>query len=95
MNGLLSPLQRAALFSAGWAMVQGRDAITKTYAFADFAAAMGFMMQAAIWAEKMNHHPEWSNIYGKVTVVLTSHDAGGLTPRDSKLAIKFDEIANL
>ena len=78
-----------ALLNNGWAMVQGRDAIVKTYKFKNFATAMGWMTSAAIWAEKQNHHPQWSNVYNRVEVTLTSHDVGGLSPRDIKLAYKF------
>lgn len=83
----------APLLAAGWAEVPGRDAITKTYEFADFVAAFGFMTRAALWAEKWNHHPEWSNVYRKVSVTLTSHDAEGVTERDVKLAKKMEELA--
>ena len=83
----------AELNAAGWAMVEGRDAITKTYQFKNFVAAWGWMSQVAIWAEKMNHHPEWENVYRTVKVVLTSHDANGLTERDVKLAKKMDALA--
>jgi 4a-hydroxytetrahydrobiopterin dehydratase len=76
----------------GWREVEGRDAIEKTFVFADFNQAFGFMARAALVAEKMNHHPEWSNVYKRVTVVLTTHDAGGLTERDIKLAEAMDRI---
>jgi len=81
------------LLDNGWAMADGRDAIQKQYKFTDFAAAMGWMMRAAIWAEKWNHHPEWSNVYSRVTVVLTTHNVDGLSALDVKLARKFDMIA--
>jgi 4a-hydroxytetrahydrobiopterin dehydratase len=77
----------------GWSDVEGRDAITKTYRFKNFRQAFGFMSQAALVAEKMDHHPEWSNVYGKVDVVLTTHSASGLSELDIKLAQKLDEIA--
>jgi 4a-hydroxytetrahydrobiopterin dehydratase len=76
-----------------WADVPGRDAITKTYRFKNFRQAFGFMVQAALVAEKMDHHPEWSNVYGKVEVVLTTHSAQGLTALDITLAEKLDAIA--
>ncbi len=79
---------------AGWALVEGRDAISKTYKFADFADAFGWMSRAAIWAEKMDHHPEWFNVYNRVEVTLTSHDVNGLSERDVKLAAKFDALAD-
>lgn len=83
----------APLLAAGWAMVDGRDAITRTYTFANFVDAFGFMTRAAIWAEKGNHHPEWFNVYKTVTVTLTSHDVDGLSARDVKLAAKMDTLA--
>lgn len=80
------------LLSNGWEMVEGRDAIVKTYKFNDFADAFGWMTRAAIWAEKWNHHPEWSNVYNKVTVTLTTHDVDGLSTLDAKLARKMDGL---
>jgi 4a-hydroxytetrahydrobiopterin dehydratase len=77
----------------GWADVEGRDAITKTYRFKNFRQAFGFMAQAALVAEKMDHHPEWSNVYGKVEVVLTTHSALGVSLLDIQLAKKMDEIS--
>ncbi|HEY1243311.1 MAG TPA: 4a-hydroxytetrahydrobiopterin dehydratase [Hyphomicrobiaceae bacterium] len=77
----------------GWHMVEGRDAITKTFTFPDFNAAFGFMTRAALVAEKMNHHPEWFNVWNRVDVTLSTHDAGGLTERDLKLAEAMDRIA--
>jgi len=71
---------------AGWKPVVGRDAISRTFVFADFNEAFGFMARAALIAEKMNHHPEWSNVYKTVEVTLTTHEAGGLTLRDVELA---------
>jgi 4a-hydroxytetrahydrobiopterin dehydratase len=78
---------------AGWKEVVGRDAIEKTFTFADFNEAFGFMARAALVAEKMDHHPEWSNVYKRVTVVLSTHEAGGLTERDIGLAQAMDRIA--
>jgi 4a-hydroxytetrahydrobiopterin dehydratase len=77
----------------GWRMVEGRDAITKHFAFADFNEAIGFMTRVALVAEKLDHHPEWFNIYGKVDVTLSTHDAGGLTALDVALAKAMDAIA--
>jgi 4a-hydroxytetrahydrobiopterin dehydratase len=77
----------------GWADVPGRDAIAKTYRYKNFRQAFGFMTQAAMLAEKMDHHPEWSNVYGKVEVVLTTHSAHGVTTLDVNLAKKMDEIS--
>lgn len=81
------------LLAAGWVLDPGRDAITRTFQFRDFNAAWGFMSRAALWAEKWNHHPEWTNVWNRVTVTLTTHDAGGLTELDVKLARKMDELA--
>lgn len=80
----------APLLANGWDMVQDRDALQKTFVFADFIEAFSWMTRAAIWAEKWNHHPEWCNVYNKVTVVLTTHDVGGLSSLDAKLARKMD-----
>jgi 4a-hydroxytetrahydrobiopterin dehydratase len=91
----LSGEERAAALGAlaGWQPVAGRDAIARTYTFADFNAAFGFMARAALVAEKMDHHPEWSNVYRTVTVILSTHEAGGLTARDIALATAMDRIA--
>lgn len=78
---------------AGWQMADGRDAIVKRFVFDDFNQAFGFMARVALVAEKMDHHPEWSNVYKTVDVTLTSHDAGGLTERDVRLAEAMDRIA--
>ena len=77
----------------GWALVDGRDAIQKPFKFKNFAEAFGWMTQMAIVAEKMNHHPEWFNVYNRVEVTLTTHDAGGLSASDVKLADKMDAAA--
>jgi 4a-hydroxytetrahydrobiopterin dehydratase len=77
----------------GWQMVEGRDAIAKTFTFPNFNAAFGFMTRAALVAEKMNHHPEWFNVWNRVDVTLSTHDAGGLTERDLTLAEAMDRIA--
>jgi 4a-hydroxytetrahydrobiopterin dehydratase len=82
------------LFSQGWQLTIGRDAITKEYKFKSFARAFGWMSAVAILAEKMDHHPEWSNVYNRVTVTLTTHSAGGLTELDVALAQKMDTQAN-
>jgi len=79
-----------ALLANGWRMVDGRDAITKSFVFADFNAAFGWMTRMAMWAEKWDHHPEWSNVYKTVEVVLSTHDAGGVTSKDVRLAQKMD-----
>jgi 4a-hydroxytetrahydrobiopterin dehydratase len=78
----------------GWREADGRDAIAKTFLFKDFNQAFGFMTRAALIAEKMDHHPEWSNVYRKVDVVLSTHDAGGVTDKDIALAKAMDAIAS-
>ena len=78
------------LFKNGWILVDGRDAIKKDFKFKSFRAAWAWMTQAALWAEKLDHHPEWSNVYNRVNVVLTTHDCGGLSELDVKLATKMD-----
>ncbi len=83
----------APLLKNGWRMAGDRDAIEKEFAFKNFVEAFGWMTQAAIWAEKLNHHPEWSNVYNKVQVLLTSHDVEGLSGRDIKLAARMDLLA--
>ncbi len=77
---------------SGWALTDGRDAITRTFTFADFSAAWGFMSRVALVAEKMDHHPEWTNVWNRVTVTLSTHDAGGLTERDVELARAMDAL---
>lgn len=76
-----------------WRAVEGREAISRTFTFADFNAAFGFMARVALVAEKMDHHPEWTNVYRTVAVTLTTHDAGGITERDVALAKSMDRIA--
>jgi 4a-hydroxytetrahydrobiopterin dehydratase len=76
----------------GWSEVKGRDAITKKFVFTDFSAAFGFMTRVALTAEKLDHHPEWFNVYKTVEVTLSTHDAGGLTERDIKLAEAMDRF---
>jgi 4a-hydroxytetrahydrobiopterin dehydratase len=78
---------------SGWNDVQGRDAIGKTFIFKDFNEAFGFMTRAALAAEKMDHHPEWRNVYKTVEVVLSTHDAGGVTALDIALAKTMNAIA--
>lgn len=88
MAGLLSAEDRAALLDEvkGWAEADGGKAITRTFAFDDFSEAFAFMTRVALLAEKADHHPDWSNHWNRVEIVLSSHDAGGLTQRDAKLA---------
>ena len=78
---------------AGWSEVAGRDAIAKKFVFKDFNQAFGFMTRAALAAEKMDHHPEWFNVYKTVDVTLSTHDAGGVTELDIKLAETMDRLA--
>jgi 4a-hydroxytetrahydrobiopterin dehydratase len=78
----------------GWALAQGRDAIRKRFVFRDFSAAFGWMTRVAMVAEKMDHHPEWSNVYRTVEVTLATHDAGGLTGLDIELAQTMDRLAH-
>ena len=82
-----------AVTDHGWAMVEGRDAITKRFAFGDFNEAFGWMTRVALVAEHMNHHPEWFNVYKTVEVTLTTHDVGGLSNLDVALASKMDRLA--
>jgi len=77
----------------GWSEVSGRDAISKKFTFSDFNQAFGFMTRAALIAEKLDHHPEWFNVYKTVDVTLSTHDAGGLTELDIKLAEAMDKLA--
>ncbi len=77
----------------GWSKVRGRDAIEKTYRFKDFNEAFGWMTRVALAADKADHHPEWANVYNRVEVVLTTHDAGGLSDRDIALAKLMDKWA--
>jgi len=78
---------------AGWRHMSDRDAIQKTFKFGDFAEAFGFMARIAIQAEKMNHHPEWFNVYNRVEVTLTTHDVDGLSMNDIELARLMDDAA--
>ena len=78
----------------GWAEAKGRDAITKTYQFKSFSQAWGFMSRVALYAVKEDHHPEWTNVYGRVDVTLSTHTAGGVTEKDVALARKMEALAN-
>lgn len=95
MAKTLAGKERAAALAklAGWSEVKGRDAIHKTFSFRDFNAAFAFMTRVALMAEKMNHHPEWSNVYRTVEVTLSTHDAGGLTEKDVMLAQFMNTVA--
>ena len=78
---------------SGWSAVEGRDAIAKTFRFKDFNEAFGWMARVALAAEKLDHHPEWFNVYNRVDVVLATHDAGGVTELDLALAGVMDAAA--
>lgn len=80
------------LFASGWQLLEERDAISKTFKFRDFTEAFGWMAQVALAAEKHDHHPEWFNVYNRVDVTLTTHDAGGLSGLDVALAHLMDGI---
>ncbi len=90
----LSEAERAEALDGlpDWDYDEGRDAITRTAVFADFAEAFGFMARVALVAEKADHHPEWRNVWNRVDILLTTHDAGGLSPRDIELAEAIDAI---
>ncbi len=95
---MIQPLDTAAREAAlagldGWQTAADRDAITRSFAFKNFVEAWGFMTQVAMEAEKADHHPEWSNVYNRVEILLSTHDAGGLTERDIALAKAIDRIA--
>ena len=77
----------------GWSETPGREAIARTFTFKDFNEAFGFMARAALIAEKLDHHPEWFNVYNKVEVTLATHDAGGVTERDLELAQEMNRLA--
>lgn len=79
------------LFQNGWTLVGGRDAIQKTFQFKSFRAAFAWMTEMALWAEKLDHHPEWANVYGRVDVILTTHSCDGVSDLDIKLATKMDK----
>jgi 4a-hydroxytetrahydrobiopterin dehydratase len=75
-----------------WAMVTGRDAIARSFRFADFSEAWGFMARVALLAQQHDHHPEWSNVWNRVEITLSTHDAGGLSARDVALAKAIDAL---
>ena len=76
-----------------WQVTQGRPAIRRRFRFGDFSEAFGFMARAALEAERLDHHPEWTNVYNRVDVTLTTHDAGGITEKDIDLARRLDTLA--
>ncbi len=91
----LTPAERDQLTSTlpAWRRTDGRDAIERSFKFKDFSAAWAFMTRIALLAEKHDHHPEWSNTYNRVTILLTTHDAGGLSTRDTTMAAAIDLLA--
>lgn len=97
MIKMLSREERAELpaILPCWQAMSGRDALVRTLVFGDFRAAFAFMTAVALAAEKADHHPEWANVYNRVEVLLTTHDAGGLSRRDVDLAMEIDRMAAL
>ena len=95
MTAKLTGKARSAALATleGWTEVAGRDAIGKSFKFADFNQAWGFMTRVALAAEKADHHPEWSNVYNRVEIVLSTHDAGGFSGKDLALARFIDGLA--
>jgi 4a-hydroxytetrahydrobiopterin dehydratase len=91
----LDPKLRANMLKElpGWHDVKGRDAIARSFQFKDFNAAFGFMTRAALLAEKLDHHPEWFNVYNRIDVTLSTHDAGGVTEKDIEMAKAMDAYA--
>ena len=98
MSGLLGGADRTAALewaeANGWSHDAARDAITREYRFADFAEAFGWMTRMAIVADRIDHHPEWSNVYNRVSVTLVSHDVKGLSARDMDLAQRMEAAAH-
>jgi len=99
MAGKLTEEERkkdlSPLLETKWKLVEGRDAIKKEFLFKDFNQAFGFMTNIALLADKMDHHPEWFNVYNRVEITLSSHDVSGLSQRDIKLATFIDKTAKL
>ncbi len=93
MSGRIGAAAAVALLK-GWQSAPERDAICKSYKFVDFSAAFAFMARVALKAEQLDHHPEWFNVYNRVEVTLTTHDADGVTDKDVTLAAFMDEIAS-
>lgn len=87
-----NPLQDGLAKLPQWQLSSDGNAITREYGFSDFMQAFAFMAEMAIWSEKQNHHPEWCNVYNRVKVTLTTHDAGGLTEKDLAWARRADAI---
>jgi len=95
MVAKLTPEERTVFLKdhPGWAPLEDRDAVKKSFVFDDFNGAWGFMSRVALAAEKADHHPEWFNVYNRVEITLTTHDAGGLSQRDAALAAFIDAAA--
>jgi len=95
MAAVLGEKERDLALAAlpGWQFLSERDAISKRFSFSNFVSAFGFMAEVAIEAEKMDHHPEWTNVYRHVDILLTTHDAGGLSGLDIALARAIERIA--
>ena len=87
-------LQRALAELTGWQKVENREAISRNFTFKDFNAAFGFMTRAALYAEKMDHHPEWFNVYNRIDVTLSTHSEKGVTELDVKLARRLNALAD-
>ncbi len=81
------------LGATGWSLVKDGKAVSKTFKFRNFSQAIGWMVQCALFAEKLNHHPEWFNVYNRVEVTLTTHSTGSLTDLDFRLARRMDRLA--
>jgi 4a-hydroxytetrahydrobiopterin dehydratase len=94
MVAKLTDAERTALHDSAphWALHATRDAMTRSFKFKDFSAAWAFMSRVALLAERQDHHPEWSNVYNKVDITLTTHDAGGLSARDIRMAKAIDQL---
>jgi 4a-hydroxytetrahydrobiopterin dehydratase len=94
MIAKLTDAERATALAAlsAWTHEPQRDALTRDFKFADFSAAFAFMTRVALLAEQADHHPEWSNVYSRVTILLTTHDADGLSQRDVDMAEKIDAL---
>ena len=94
-QAVLSPdqIDTALATLAGWERAAEKPAIEKTFRFKDFIEAFGFMTKVALLAEKLDHHPEWLNIYNRVTIVLTTHDSGGVTALDVTLAGQIEDVS--
>jgi 4a-hydroxytetrahydrobiopterin dehydratase len=90
----IDPAAAVAVLAPGWTVDADRPAIRRSFRFADFAEAFGFMARMAVLAEKQDHHPEWFNVYNRVDVLLTTHESGGVTERDVTLARAMDAAAS-